>query len=139
MNWRNVPRGKRQFKSGRPDHSRRKNRENLFSLFERRRVERFCEAKAYHVFFSGLSAVVARTSGGREVASSILVAPTIRLILVLEIIRLFLRTGGTSQGVNASSILVAPTTQGEKTEKIYFLCLNDAEWKGFAKQKLTIC
>ena len=74
----------RQFKSGRPDH----------------------------VYFSGLSAVVARTSGGREVASSILVAPTIRLILVLEIIRLFLRTGGTSQGVNASSILVAPTTQG---------------------------
>ena len=39
----------RQFKSGRPDHSRRKNRENLFSLFERRRVERFCEAKAYHI------------------------------------------------------------------------------------------
>ena len=29
--------------------------------------------------FSGLSAVVARTSGGREVASSILVAPTTQL------------------------------------------------------------
>ena len=38
----------------------------------------------------------------------------------------------------ASSNLVAQTTQGGKTEKIYFLCLNDAEWKGFAKQKLTI-
>ena len=47
MNWRNVPRGKRQFDPGSPDHSRRRNRENLFSLFERRRVERFCEAKAY--------------------------------------------------------------------------------------------
>ena len=55
--------------------------------------------------FSGLSAVVARTSGGREVASS---------------------------------NLVAPTTQGENIEKIYFLYMNDAEWKGFAKQKLTI-
>ena len=48
--------------------------------------------------------MVARTSGGREVASS---------------------------------ILVAPTTQGGKIEKIYFLYLNDAEWKDFAKQKLT--
>ena len=45
----------RQFKSGRPDHSRRKNRENLFSLFERRRVERFCEAKAYHILIRGLA------------------------------------------------------------------------------------
>ena len=38
----------------------------------------------------------------------------------------------------ASSNLVAQTTQGGKIEKIYFLYLNDAEWKGFAKQKLTI-
>ena len=68
-------------------------------------MERFCEAKAYHVYFSGLSAVVARTSGGREVASS---------------------------------ILVAPTNQGGKIEKIYFLYLNDADWKDFAEQKLTI-
>ena len=78
MNWRNVPRGKRQFKSGRPDH-----------MFE---------------INSGLGAVVARTSGGREVASS---------------------------------ILVAPTNQGGKIEKIYFLYLNDADWKDFAEQKLT--
>ena len=39
----------------------------------------------------------------------------------------------------ASSNLVAQTTQGGKIEKIYFLYLNDAEWKGFAKQKLTTC
>ena len=58
---------------------------------------------------TGLGAVVARTSGGREVASSILVAPTIHLNSVLEIIRLLLCTGGTSHGVNASSTLVAPT------------------------------
>ena len=45
-NWRNVPRGKRQFESGHPDHSRRKNKENLFSLFDRRRMERFCESKS---------------------------------------------------------------------------------------------
>ena len=38
----------------------------------------------------------------------------------------------------ASSNLVAQTTQGEKIEEIYFLYLNDAEWKGFAKQKLTM-
>ena len=38
----------------------------------------------------------------------------------------------------ASSNLVAQTTQGGKIEKIYFLYLNDAEWKDFAKQKLTI-
>ena len=39
---------------------------------------------------TGLGAVVARTSGGREVASSNLVAPTIHLNSVLEIIRLLL-------------------------------------------------
>ena len=35
----------RQFESGHPDHSRRKNKENLFSLFDRRKMERFCESK----------------------------------------------------------------------------------------------
>lgn len=74
------------------------------------RAVRDCEVASSNLVaqtmsFSGLSAVVARTSGGREVASS---------------------------------ILVAPTTQGGKIEKIYFLYLNDAEWKGFAKQKLTM-
>ena len=38
----------------------------------------------------------------------------------------------------ASSNLVAQTTQGGKIEKIYFLYLNDAEWKDFAEQKLTM-
>ena len=38
----------------------------------------------------------------------------------------------------ASSSLVAQTTQGGKIEKIYFLYLNDAEWKDFAEQKLTM-
>lgn len=36
----------RQFESGHPDHSRRKNKENLFSLFDRHRMERFCESKS---------------------------------------------------------------------------------------------
>ncbi len=35
----------------------------------------------------------------------------------------------------ASSSLVAPTIQGGKIKKIYFLYLIDAEWKDFAKAK----
>ena len=45
------------------------------------------------------------------------------------------QTGGTSQGVNASSNLVTQTIQGGKIKKIYFLYLIDAEWKDFAKAK----
>ena len=35
----------------------------------------------------------------------------------------------------ASSSLVAPTIQGGKIKKIYFLYLTDAEWKDFAIAK----
>ena len=45
------------------------------------------------------------------------------------------RTCETSQGVNASSSLVAPTIQGGKIKKIYFLYLTDAEWKDFVIAK----
>ena len=86
--------------------------------------------------FRGVAQLVARGVWDAEVASSSLVAPTtssIATIYMVVFIYICLnRTCGTSQGVNASSSLVAPTIQGGKIKKIYFLYLTDAEWKDFA-------
>ena len=82
----------RQFKSGRPDHCK-----ILLTLFKlgtdetsRGGKRQFNLLPISYIKITGLGAVVARTSGGREVASSTLVAPTIHLNSVLEIIRLLL-------------------------------------------------
>ena len=125
-NWRNVPRGKRQFESGHPDHSRRKNKENLFSLFDRRRMERFCESKSlpwnYSYQTSGTSQGVNASSTGRRSERKI------------KACFYFFERGGT-EGFWKNPNLVAQTIQGEKIKKIYFLYLIDAEWKDFAKAK----
>lgn len=80
---------------------------------------------------SGFGAVVARTPGGREVAGSIPVTPTISWTLK----RSRLETSGASQGANAGSIPVTPTNQGGKIKKACFLYLTDADWKDFCKAK----
>lgn len=80
---------------------------------------------------SGFGAVVARTPGGREVAGSIPVTPTISWTLK----RSRLGTSGASQGANTGSIPVAPTNQGGKIKKACFLYLTDADWKDFCKAK----
>ena len=85
-----------------------------------------------------MAQLVARGVWDAEVASSSLVAPTIQKkdhLVVVFYVNYNLRTCGTSQGVNASSSLVAPTIPGGKIKKIYFLYLTDAEWKDFAIAK----
>ena len=62
---------------------------------------------------SGFGAVVARTPGGREVAGSIPVTPTISWTLK----RSRLGTSGASQGANAGSIPVIPTTVGTEANR----------------------
>ena len=85
-----------------------------------------------------MAQLVARGVWDAEVASSSLVAPTIFKkdhLVVVFYVNYNLRTCGTSQGVNASSSLVAPTIQGGKIKEIHFLYVTDAEWKDFAIAK----